>query len=819
MSDTLSTVDKFQIIKYRKMLGLTNLETSATFVNVIQSSTIKGKLNIQNNAIFNNNATINNNLNIMSNFICNKNITSFGVLLSDNIQINNAVTFTGNIKSNNIYIGGNINLGNDGIINTMIINSGNLNNISYFNNSIIVNNIFQNKTTINIISDNINLGNPTSIIKFNGSELNFNANETKIYDNILTLNDSFIYNVNNESIGIDDGNNAGFIIKSNITDGYIILNDNLNRFKIKAPKDNDYRYIATTDINNDFIISGNTILHGNNTIMSKLIVNGNTTIVGNTDFNSSLILSGNTLFNNNVSIINNLNLKGNVIVNKKSTLMSNLNIAGNANFKDAIIESNLEINGNSLIYGNLTCNSTLNMSGISVFNGIININKDLSIKDDLLISGNVTVLSTVKILHNCNIDGNMNIEQNIIISNKSNLNGNTTFLSDFNVSNNIIINGDMTIGSLITSIPGYLDTYNPSEMYNIEILGKIICSLNDYENNTAAVNAGLPLWCLYRTGGILKIRLDNTPPTIILHNNDDIYIKHYNNLIISGGYAIDNVNNNIDVYIYSIYNSNTSNVINKPYIITSLNSSINFNINEINGLSIGTYYILYNAIDSEGNEGTIQKTLHIIPEELTYYYNLTNIEQSNITSSYIINNNNLITRINFTDISFTFNRTLIQDIDFNKEWSFIVKLKALSWGDIFQINFDPSFIDWDNRVKLRENIGLTNISFRYGQKYFYTTDTYWQNVSYNQDFYTNINNTGVYIKIYKNNNGNVGIIIYNDNGNIIDNVISINPINYITKQSFCTFTSFVDLTWFGGFVIHKSDSGVNVNEFKNAFNN
>ena len=818
MSNNISMVDTAQIIKYRKMLGLTNLQTSDTLVDMLRSTTIMNILHVEQDTITNNNVTIYNNLNITNNLKNTKHVLCRGYLQSDNIEINNPVTSTGNIKSSNILIEGNINLKKEGILKSINIDSGNLNDISYFKNSINVNNIMPINNTINIISDTINIGNSNTTLDFRGIEINFNAVDTKMYDNILTLNANIISTSNSDTyIGRDKGNNAGFIIKSNSGDGYILTNDDCKRLKIKAPRDPTYRYIATTDIDNNFIISGNTELHGANTIGTNLVVSGDTTIFGNTNFNSSMNLSGNTIFNNNVSILSELNLLGNMVINNKTTLLSSLNIMGEATFKTTTVNSTFNINGDTLIYGSLTTNSIINMYGESIFQGSTTLFSDINIKRNLLITGDTTILSSINIIDNCIIGGNMYINNDLIISNKSKLEGNTTLLSTFNVGGDVIINGNMSIGSLLMTA-GFFDNYSPSELNSFEILGKIICNLPEYENNAVAILAGMPLWSFYRTGGILKIRLDDKPPVIVLRGDTNVFVKITNLFVDPGAYATDNVNNNIKIYLYSIHNLTTSNIVTTPYLITSNTTVIN-----TSQLSLGSYIISYKCMDSEGNETTIERILYIISESLKYNYSLINIEQSNVNSAYTIGNNNLIvTNVNYTGVSFTFNRTLMQNIDFNLQWSFIVKLRSLSWGNIFQINFDPTFNLWNSNSSNSVHLdsGISNIEFRQGSKYFYSTDSFWGPVAYNQNFYDKINNNnGVYIKIYRNNDGKIGIIIYDHTGGEIENVTTIYPINYIIQQSFCTFTSLVDLEWFHGFIIHTSDAGATVEEFKTYFEN
>ena len=85
------------------------------------------------------------------------------------------------------------------------------------------------------------------------------------------------------------------------------------------------------------------------------------------------------------------------------------------------------------------------------------------------------------------------------------------------------------------------------------IVANVLCD----RNNTDAVNNGVPLWGFYRTGGIIKIRIDNISPTIILSGLSTIYLDTGNNYIDQGVSVTDNLNANVIPYITSINNGIT----------------------------------------------------------------------------------------------------------------------------------------------------------------------------------------------------------------------------------------------------------------------
>ena len=76
-------------------------------------------------------------------------------------------------------------------------------------------------------------------------------------------------------------------------------------------------------------------------------------------------------------------------------------------------------------------------------------------------------------------------------------------------------------GYLALDIDGTITDENEEEIRNI------ILSLKEYSNNISAAAENIHLNGLYRTGGILKIRVDTEGPVISLNgsNNYDTYIN------------------------------------------------------------------------------------------------------------------------------------------------------------------------------------------------------------------------------------------------------------------------------------------------------
>jgi len=150
--------------------------------------------------------------------------------------------------------------------------------------------------------------------------------------------------------------------------------------------------------------------------------------------------------------------------------------------------------------GNFTVTSTLNVSGNTILN-------------------NLNVLNSSKLYNietnNATITSNLNVS-NLTTLNNVNLN-NISINSSLNISGNSTFNKQVQIN--ISNQTGIYDTL-------------VLANLPNYLNNTAAKNAGIPLWGVYRTGGIIKIRLDDTPPLITLLGGTSVSLISGNDYII-----------------------------------------------------------------------------------------------------------------------------------------------------------------------------------------------------------------------------------------------------------------------------------------------
>ena len=269
-------------------------------------------------------------------------------------------------------------------------------------------------------------------------------------------------------------------------------------------------------------------------------------------------------------------------------------------------------------------------------NNNLTINSSLNVVNNNIV-GNNTILSFINVnnfsSNNCNM-------LNLYVSGTSNL-GNTTILSNLNISNNMIINNSLygisnlnifntTVLNNNTSINSSLNISGPTLLYgnntllcNLNVLGQIITKLPNYFSNSIAKAAGIPIWGLYRTGGILKVRVNDTPPNITLIGLSNINITQGTTFIEPGISIYSPIYSNIKGYITSI-NNGSNNIINNPILISG-NSTL---IAQTSSLSIGSYVITYNATDPDGLVGVGVRTLTVPSPPAQPPAGLTNLPKS-----------------------------------------------------------------------------------------------------------------------------------------------------------------------------------------------
>ena len=588
----MSSLDNVLIQKYRTMIGLNNINNYSGNTIITGNVTINSNLNILGNSIIENNTTINSSLTISGNSIFQGNLSiNSSLVVSGNSIINGTTTILSNLfVSNNTTIFGNLYVSSKAVLNNSVTILSNLNvsGLAQFQNGIITNTINPLSDTLNINGNIINIGNSNSIINIIGTTNYVASNDVIIVDKVISLNLN-----SSTGSGFDNGGSCGIQIYGTNGIGFIKTTSDASNYQILPPSGGPVMYIATLDLNNNLYISGTTTVNNNTSILSQLFVSGNSIIYGSTTINSNLSISGNTILNGATTLCGSLYVSGSAILNGNTTVMGILSVSNDSCINgNTTINGSLLVSGSSILIGTTTILGNLSVSGNTTLYGFTTINGSLYVSSNANFYSDTTINSSLLINGNTIIGSDVSILSNLYVSNTTIINSSVSFNSNLTVSGNSIISGNnITLGSSLS---------------NFNILGTLITQLPEYLNNTAASAAGIPIWGLYRTGGIIKIRLDDIPPIIYLSGLTTITSTSGLNYIDPGVYAIDNIDGNITPYLISISNTSTSNIITTPIAINGPTIISNVNI-----LSIGSYTITYNASDNTGNIGYNSRNLNI----------------------------------------------------------------------------------------------------------------------------------------------------------------------------------------------------------------
>ena len=570
-------LDNNLYLVHRKMLNITffNEINNIIFNNITYSS----NLYISESIIINTNTSINSYLYITNNSLLN-NVTANSISVINQGNSNLINTDTINIKdvliNNNLY----------NFADTIMNKSGSiLSTLHTYNltaDTIITNNITANNIVIS--SKIINIGTTNSKINIYSKSIKVSTNETVINDNVLELN------INISTLTpFDVGNQSGFeILGLDTNDGFIKTNTLGDLFEIKYPKKILSEYILNVDDTNN------------------LTILGTTNIINNLTINSSLYIA-NKSFLNNISITSILYSNDNINTYNTSTAYSivyiNNKLICNDNIK--IINSNLIVNNDSILYNNISILSNINVASACIINNnVINsdvyvnndicsnkniyINNNLSVTNIAIINNNLTVLSFLNLHNNCLVTNNLTINSNLNLGNIKN--NDITITSNLNILGNGTLNDNNTFGTVFNTV---------------SILGKVLLSdkILDYTSSDLADITGIPMGKLYRTGGILKIKIAKlVGPVMTLLGSSIVTLIKRSDYIEQGVSSISNNGDILKSYIISI----GPNILVSP-IEAIINSTVILGV-----IPSGICNIVYKSFDTDNNVEYITRILNIL---------------------------------------------------------------------------------------------------------------------------------------------------------------------------------------------------------------
>ena len=289
--------------------------------------------------------------------------------------------------------------------------------------------------------------------------------------------------------------------------------------------------------------------------------------------------------------------------------------------------------------------------------------------------------------------------------------------SNATFSGPIIANGGITGTTASFSGPitanGGTFTSSVTMNFSLNVLGSITAILPHYSTNLDAYNAGIPYMGLYRTGGIVKVRLDIVPPTITLLGSSNINLNYGLTYTDPGVTVTDNYDTNLPCYITSI-SSGSTNVLSNSIAVVGTTTTVS----QTSTLPVGVYTITYNVFDTSGNIGLNTRTLNILETIRKIYYSSSTLKQgkgssrtfgtfTQIQSTPIVINN----YIGGTYNDWGFASDYFNDLSLfnpNIPWRCTIKMKWINSDGIKYI-FGQSYTNWSADAGSPDNlpVGIT----------------------------------------------------------------------------------------------------------------
>jgi len=675
----MSALDNILTNIYKNIVGFNNITNISSNTILNANATCLTNLNISGNSYLQNSISINSNFNINSNSILN-NFTSFcsNLYISNNSIIDN-IYIQNNLSTINFTLNNNLNISKNTIINNncSFLSTMNIYGNLRVDNIIKTSYLGQNNNNITLNGNVINIGTTNSIINIFGQSNYVAVNNLNIDEKLFQLN------INGSNLSaFDIGSSSGIEIFSTNNTGFIQTTDDALRYLIKTPINLTSNYILTQDNNYNLNISGSSILQNNVSLVSELYISNNT-ILNNTNLYNLYIKSN--LYTNNLSNNSTLFINNNSLLNGSVTILSNLNINSNIFVNNISINSLLYVSSNSL-FNNISLYSSLFVTNNTIINNNCSINNLLYVNNNININDNLSINSKLFISNNTIINKNLTINSNLNITSNVNLIGNVSLNSSLSVCGNTILNGNNTFGS---------------QLANINILGSIICNIPEYLNNIDAKLGGISIGGFYRTGGALKIRLNDSPPVISLLGLTSVSININKSYTDPGITVTDYFGNNLLGYVTSI-GTNLTNIISNSILITGTTTLIT----STSLFSIGgNYTITYQATDSSGNIGINYRSLYINGSSLLVPFSINNIAytyqiiNSIVISPVITSNpnvftwttpyNNNSTSVAGSGIGWALSSSYLQYIKFssvNSNWCFVFKVILTNASYYFRFN-------------------------------------------------------------------------------------------------------------------------------------
>uniref|UniRef100_A0A6C0H8Z4 Uncharacterized protein n=1 Tax=viral metagenome TaxID=1070528 RepID=A0A6C0H8Z4_9ZZZZ len=582
-----SSLESQLLQNYKSMMGLNNIYTdtsnNSTFLGYV---TVNSNLYVSGYTIFNN-VTTSSDINILkklltySNTVCSSFNISGNAIINNTLTINSILNISGNANINNLIIAGNTNI--IGNIPININNNLNVTNITTIQGTLLSSIIQSVNNTLSLNGNTIIVGNNQSKVYIQGTSTYIGTTQLNTTDKLITLNKNTLL------LPTDNGYYSGIQIRGISGTGFINTSVDASKYLIQAPNTSNAGYIVSQDVNNNINILGVSTLQNTVSMNSSLYISNISIFQGSLSTNSLLYVTGKSGFNNNISLNSLLNISGNTIIKGNVSVNNRFNISQISIItKNVSVNSNLYITNNSIINGNVSILNNLNISNNSIIRGNTSINTLLYVSGISIFSNSVSISSL-------SIIGTTNINNMVTMG---------TLLLKTGLT---IINNKVSVNSLLNISGSTIIKSNITAFGNIYIKGQTIAPLTNYTLNSAARVGGVPVGGLYRSGGIVMIRINDTPPTIYFSSSSTLTVYLNTSYTDPGAYALDYKNNSCVVYLNSISFGGTNYLSNR--ILINGTSTL---ISQTSTFSAGSYTATYQATDSVGLVGYNYRKLNVV---------------------------------------------------------------------------------------------------------------------------------------------------------------------------------------------------------------
>jgi len=373
------------------------------------------------------------------------------------------------------------------------------------------------------------------------------------------------------------------------------------------------RLFVSSDVsfNGNMYTFGRSIQQGDVSMNSRLFINGDVSLNSRLFVSSDVSMNARLFVSSDVSLNRNMYTFGRSIQQGDVSMNSRLFISGDVSMNSRLfvssdvsmnarlfVSSDVSLNGNmytlgkTILQGDVSMNSRLFIIGAVSMNSRLFVSNDVSFGNDLYINNNVTVNGSLSVKGASSQEGDFSITNRLFVGKDSSINGNVyiggTTIQNKDVSMNgrlfvsqdVSLNKNLYVAGNITSLDTIYGT-------NYDICANLLTN-NPYGTNTIRKGDHASTIIIGGSSGLMTNRRiafgsGLTPGSTTIN---DIYLGGpTDNLIISGGFSVQNFTLSTIAIPTFILNSTQNNYIGTPLATNYGSSYSTINNVEVNNIS------------------------------------------------------------------------------------------------------------------------------------------------------------------------------------------------------------------------------------------